>query len=59
MGKIANSMINGEMCSLCGCYFEKDGKIYEHGFPVICWDCWEDLEPETKMGSTKAEVNTL
>lgn len=60
MGEIAEDMIEGRCCSECGCYFydhvKTDGtiEIYEHGYPVLCWDCWEkDSELQ------KAEVDTL
>ena len=47
MGEIADSMINGECCSLCGQYFadpdSKPEQIYEHGYPVVCKECWSDL----------------
>ena len=41
MGEIADDMINGACCLLCGIYFEK-----EHGYPVVCKECakGEDLE---------------
>ena len=56
MGEIASDMIEGRACSECGCYFaDPNGQgTYEHGYPVLCWDCWEE-------GSElpKAEVETL
>jgi len=36
MGEIADDMINGACCSLCGVYFEE-----EHGYPVVCESCYE------------------
>ena len=36
MGQIADDMINGCCCALCGQYFQK-----AHGFPVACIECWE------------------
>ncbi len=42
MGEIADDMINGICCALCGCYFTEDGEtLYEHGYPVACHDCYE------------------
>lgn len=53
MGEIADAMIAGECCSICGQYFldeEKTKKLakksnnvilYEHGYPVACDECWE------------------
>jgi len=51
MGEIANDMIDGLMCSLCGTYFEE-----EHGYPVVCRGCWGELTPEQikKGGHQKA-----
>lgn len=44
MGEIAEGMINGFQCSHCGVCFEQ-----EHGYPVLCTDCYEKqrLAPET------------
>jgi len=54
MGKIADSMINGEVCAECGVYLESKEKVYDQasekkmympengdpiGFPVLCSDC--------------------
>lgn len=43
MGEIAEDMVDGFMCSLCGTYFEK-----EHDYPVVCDYCWDDLSVEEK-----------
>lgn len=48
MGEIAEDMIDGTCCSLCGQYFDS-GNVndedvpvaYTHGYPVACWDCFE------------------
>lgn len=37
MGEIADDMIDGLSCSLCGIYF-----VEEHGYPVVCTDCWDE-----------------
>ena len=37
MGEIAEAMINGEMCSWCGVYFEQANE-----FPVLCEDCFQE-----------------
>ena len=37
MGEIADSIINGECCQICGEYFEE-----EFGFPATCDKCLED-----------------
>ncbi len=55
MGDIADSMIYGEVCSLCGTYLRPREEVYSQhdedeshkmpkdgspiGFPVICKDC--------------------
>ena len=45
MGEVADDMIDGSSCSLCGCYFKdpdsKEDKLYTHGYPVACKDCHE------------------
>jgi len=47
MGQIAEDMIDGTCCSLCGCYFIKKNKkqeleLFTHGYPVACNDCHDD-----------------
>lgn len=44
MSEIAEDMINGACCSLCGCYFEA-----EHGYPVVCIPCYTDWEDNVVM----------
>lgn len=44
MGEIADDMISGFSCSGCGVYFEE-----EHGFPVLCEDCFKDDRGETGL----------
>ena len=54
MGDIADSMINGEMCAVCGVYLEPGEKVYVqgtdtevtmpedgsgYGIPVVCDGC--------------------
>jgi hypothetical protein len=38
MGEIAELIITGEQCSLCGIEF-----IESHGYPVVCEHCFNDL----------------
>lgn len=59
MGQIAEDMIDGTMCDECGCYFVKNGKLYTHGHPATCSDCWKDLSEEEKKNHTKAVTKTL
>lgn len=43
MGQIADDMVNGLTCSNCSLFFfthKSHTVIYEHGYPVICSDCW-------------------
>lgn len=75
MGEIANDMIEGRCCSLCGQYFISNETIlhgsipdivvdpndaddyqvmYEHGYPVVCEECWEE-----DCGYQKAITETL
>ena len=42
MGQLAEDMVEGRSCSMCGVYFVKS-----HGFPVICTDCFlEEIKSE-------------
>lgn len=45
MGQIAEDMLDGSCCSLCGQYFEhpKSDAIYVHGEPVVCEECYSEL----------------
>ena len=49
MGEMADDMIDGAACELCGMYFEE-----EHGYPVICKDCWKDLTKAERKGRQQA-----
>lgn len=61
MGEIADDMVEGRACELCGSYFQDKNtdNIYEHGFPVVCKDCWFDMTNEERKGYTKASVDTF
>jgi hypothetical protein len=67
MGEIAEDMIDGTCCSLCGMYFmdeanqeklgidkQSEAVLYTHGYPVVCWDCYEE-----GCGYQKSDVETL
>lgn len=57
MGEIADDIIAGVCCALCGQYFEDPDNpdtLYEHGYPVACNECWEE-----GCGYEKAIANTL
>ena len=54
MGEIADDIINGFCCSHCGIYFEE-----EHGYPVLCKDCYESETEEERAGIQKAYIKEL
>jgi len=52
---IADDLADGCCCSLCGRYFiNRKGRIFEHGYPVYCNDCWNP-----KCGYEKSLTKTL
>ena len=54
MGEIAEDMIDGTCCEICGQYFvDKDDNLYTHGYSVTCKECWGGKEHQ------KAKANTL
>ena len=67
MGEMAEDMVDGSACSLCGCYFKHPIKndagesvgIYTHDYPVVCWDCWKGLTKEQRKIYQRAEVETF
>lgn len=61
MGEIADDMIEGRAYELCGQYFidPDTDNIYEHGYPVVCKECWEDLTRSEKHEYRKADVGAL
>lgn len=54
MGEIAEGMIEGFQCSHCGICFER-----EHGYPVLCNDCYDNETPEERAGLPKATEKEL
>ena len=54
MGEMADDLVEGWTCSLCGCCFET-----EHGYPVVCKECWADLTPEDRKQYQRATQDTL
>ena len=57
MGEIADDIIKGRCCAICGQYFEdpdNPGTNYEHGYPVACKECYDD-----DCGYPRAEVDTF
>lgn len=67
MGEIAEDMLDGSCCELCGSYFEHPKKnrkgesigIYVHEYPVTCWTCWKGLTPQEKSNRNKSDVKTF
>lgn len=56
MGQIADDITNGTLCSQCGVFFydEKENP-FEHGFPVLCWSCYDDGDKESRAGIPRSE----
>lgn len=62
MGEMAEDIIDGTCCELCLQYFksdEEEGYAHTHGYPAVCWECWEELTKKQKKQHIKAEVNTF
>lgn len=62
MGQNSEDIIDGACCELCGCYFadpEDSQYIFEHGHPVTCWGCWDDLDEDEQTQYQRAAVETL
>ena len=58
-GKIADE-IEGRTCSQCAAFFvDKEGNIYTHHYPAVCWECWKDLSKRERKEYQRAEVGTL
>lgn len=54
MGQLADDMINGLSCSECGIYFEQ-----QHGHPVLCKDCFEDIQQDDDCFLPLATIKEL
>jgi hypothetical protein len=52
---IADQIVEGACCSLC-CNTFIDG--FEHGYPVVCNDCWKDLTRSERKMYQKATKNS-
>ena len=60
MGDLADDMIDGAACSICGMYFrdpEDKGKCFTHGYPVACKSCYH--ASMQKDGIQKALVRSF
>lgn len=54
MGEMADDIIDGASCELCGVYFKDD-----HGYPVVCKHCWSQLtkaERKNHQLATEKEI---
>lgn len=52
---IAEDIMDGWCCQLCGVYFEE-----EHGYPVVCESCYNELSEEENTGlNTKCGMNEM
>ena len=49
MGDIADDLLNGACCSYCSQYFVDD-----HGYSVLCNDCWNKATKKEREGYQKA-----
>lgn len=54
MGEMADDMVEGRCCSHCGVYFED-----EHGYPVLCKDCYDEETPKERAGLQRATIKEL
>lgn len=61
MGEIADDMVDGTTCCLCGSFFQGKSAdtLYTHGYPVACWDCWKDLSKAERKQYQRAEQPSL
>lgn len=65
MGELAEDIIEGRCCEWCGMYFfilddkEEITGIHEHGYPVLCWTCWEECTPEERKDHQRATMSTI
>ena len=56
MGQMADDMVEGVCCELCGQYFQgkNENELHAHGYPVVCWECWPGLTKKEKKQHQKA-----
>jgi hypothetical protein len=62
MGEMTEDILNGISCSICGMYFidpKDSSELYEHGYPVVCWDCWNEMNKKNRLNFQRALVSTL
>ncbi len=51
MGQIADDILSGFQCETCGTCFKG-----EHGHPVVCESCWDDLNDVEQQQHTRAYI---
>lgn len=44
MGEMAEDLIDGSCCQICGEYFTED-----HGYPVVCKECWRAMSKKERQ----------
>jgi len=49
MSEHTDDIVEGACCELCNTFFKA-----EHGYPVVCADCWKELTPEERKAHQKA-----
>ena len=67
MGDMADDMIDGSACSLCGMYFQDPKRadhIFTHDYPVLCKECWDEqtadeLKASESAGLQRAIADTI
>lgn len=51
---LADDVVSGFQCSHCGVCFQ-----HEHGYPVLCHDCWKHAKPSEREGLRRATHKEL
>ena len=51
MGEVADDFLDGSCCSWCSTYFQTD-----HGYPVLCSNCWKTAKPEERKDLQRAVI---
>ena len=69
MGRVAEDMQDGTVCSWCGMYFKypehfrnvKKNELPTHGFPVVCESCGRDYTDKQldELGLQRARYSLL
>lgn len=70
MGQIADDMIDGTTCCVCGTFFvdqppgehrddSKEVSLFTHGFPAACFSCWRGMSKRERNNHQRALRPTL